>query len=296
MTPVKTILTAALTSIVCFSVLSFVFPVHKTVTDTAAPAVAKTETAYDRVMRTKTLRCGYALWPALVEKDPNTGALSGIFVDYLNELGKLTDLKIEWTTEVGFGDMVEALRVGRVDAVCSGIWTNAQRGLVIDFTIPIMYQGISAFVRADDMRFDNNLAAINDPAIKLSIIEGSSEQVIASSYYPKAQAVTLPQLTDASQSLLNVKTGKADVIFIDRYSVGKFLVSNPGALREVPAQYPLSLFGNVIGLNKGEYALKQSLDNATVQLMNIGTIETILKKYETYPGSIYRAALPYINQ
>lgn len=46
----------------------------------ALPAAAETgkESAYECVMRTGTLRCGYILLPPEMNKDPNTGALSVI--------------------------------------------------------------------------------------------------------------------------------------------------------------------------------------------------------------------------
>ena len=293
----KTVLTSVITSALCFGVLCMVY--HPTLRAEKSGTVVKSapkETAYDRVMRTKTLRCGYALWPALIEKDPNGGRLSGIFVDYLEELGHSTGLKIEWTAELGFGDFVEALRVGRIDAMCSGTWTNAQRGMVVDFVTPISYQGVTAFVRADDTRFDHNLQAINSPEVTISTVEGASSQEIAETFFSKAKLMSLPQLSESSQQLLNVVSGKADVTFTDRYTVGQFLANNPGQLREVPADYPVNLFGNPIAVAKGEYALKQSLDNATQQLINVGIINQIIKKHETYPNTIYRPAVPYINQ
>jgi ABC-type amino acid transport substrate-binding protein len=168
--------------------------------------------------------------------------------------------------------------------------------MVVDFVVPISYQGVSAFVRADDMRFDNALEKINDPSIKVSAIDGGSSQEIPETFYPKAQLLSLPQLTEASQQLLNVVSGKADVTFTDRYTVAKFQESNPNTLREVVADYPVNLFGNPIAVYKGEYELKQTLDNATIQLMNVGIIERILKKYEKYPNSFYRPALSYQNK
>src|ERR1700722_20209029 len=59
------------------------------------------ESAYDRVMRTQTIRCGYVLRTPLLVKDPNTAQLSGLFYEYVENLGKALHLKIEWSEEMG---------------------------------------------------------------------------------------------------------------------------------------------------------------------------------------------------
>ncbi len=55
----------------------------------ALPAVAQEkmkESAYERVMRTGTIRCGYFLFPPLAVKNPNTNMLSGITADIFNKI------------------------------------------------------------------------------------------------------------------------------------------------------------------------------------------------------------------
>ena len=54
-----------------------------------------------------------------------------------------------------------ALQSGRIDAMCATIWATPQRGKFIGFTRPLFYSTVEAIARADDGRFDNNLAAIN---------------------------------------------------------------------------------------------------------------------------------------
>jgi len=46
------------------------------------------ESAYARVMRTGTLRCGYVLYPKTIERDLNTGKMSGPMYAIMEEMGK----------------------------------------------------------------------------------------------------------------------------------------------------------------------------------------------------------------
>ena len=73
------------------------------------------QTVYDRVMRTKTLRCGYHTWAPYLVKDANSGAMSGIYFDYVEKLAASLNLKVEWAEEVGYGDLITALNGGRID-------------------------------------------------------------------------------------------------------------------------------------------------------------------------------------
>lgn len=284
----NTLITIIIAAIVSFAVVKLT-PTENTGT------ASQEESVYDRVMRTKTIRCGYALWPALIEQDPNTGELYGTFVDYLEELGGQLGMTVEWSEELGFGNFVEALNSNRIDALCSGAWTNSARGSVVDFIIPISYQGVVAYARPDDRRFDNNLPAINSPNVKVVGLEGGTTGEIPQQFFPEASLTLLPQMTDVASVLMHVTTKKADVVFVDRYTASQFLEKNQDALREIPAQYPPRLFGNPISIKKGEYQLKQTLDNATLQLIHTGVIERILQKHEKYPGTFYRPAPMFQN-
>jgi ABC-type amino acid transport substrate-binding protein len=257
------------------------------------PLHAKAESAYERVIAGGTLRCGYTPWPTLIDVDPNTKQISGTFYDYMNELARVMEIKIEWTLETTFAEIPEALNTGKIDAHCAGGWTNPIRGKFIDATVPISYQYVAAFARADDNRFDNKLEAINDPAIKISTVDGESASVIAATSFPKAQTVSNPQGTEGVQMLLDVITAKADVAFTETSMLQRVLKENPGKIKQVKSPYPLQIFGNVIWLKKGEESLKNSLDLATMQLINDGTIEKILSKHETSPGLFLRPATGY---
>lgn len=81
--------------------------------------------AFERVMRTQTIRCGYAAAPPLFIIDPSTRALSGIGHDIIEAVGKALSLKIEWAEEVGWATFPVALASGRIDMFCTGAWPSA---------------------------------------------------------------------------------------------------------------------------------------------------------------------------
>lgn len=70
------------------------------------------ETAFERVVRTNTLRCGYYVFPPITSRDVKTQKLSGLSIDMMERIGQSSGLKIEWAEEVDFGTWPQGLRTG----------------------------------------------------------------------------------------------------------------------------------------------------------------------------------------
>ena len=102
----------------------------------------------DRVIATGVIRASYANYPPYCIKDPNTGKLSGIFVEVLNEVGKRLELKVDWVEEVGWGAIFEGLNSDRHDVFGAGIWRVSSRGKVGDFSRPLFFNAIQSLREA----------------------------------------------------------------------------------------------------------------------------------------------------
>jgi len=259
-----------------------------------AHAADKKETVYERVIRTRTIRCGYNSYEPVIMRDPNTGAMSGIFPDYLDAVAKATGLKIEWTEEVGWGDVPVALQTGKIDAMCAGMWANAKDGAQVAFTLPVFYNAVEAYARADDTRFDSDLSLINAPGITISSIDGGVTYDIAVENFPQAKSLLVSNLQSDVDLLMNVATGKADITFTNHGPASGFMKSNPGKIKRVAPDKPLRVFGVTLAVEIHEQELLTLLNTATNQLLNSGVIDKILTKYEKdYPGAFTRVAKPY---
>ncbi|MDX2027263.1 MAG: transporter substrate-binding domain-containing protein [Alphaproteobacteria bacterium] len=253
----------------------------------------KKETAFERVMRTNTLRCGYGIWAPGLIKDAKTGELSGIFHDYLEAVAKHAGLKIEWAEEVPWGDYPAALNSGRIDAMCFGAWPKATTARETLFTKPVYYLPINAYVRAGDSRFDRAVEKINSPDVQISAMDGEMSSQLAVAYFPQAKILSIPQLSDASMLLTNVANNKADVTFTDAWTGALFMKNNSGKLKVVPLDRPLRLFGHTIPVARGEQNLVSFLNTATDELFTTGELDAIIKKYEDMPGVLLHLPRPY---
>ena len=256
---------------------------------------AKKETAFERVMRTHTLRCAYALWQPHFVFDSNTKHMSGETYEIMEAIGKALNLKIEWAEEVGYGAFPENLRSGKQDAFCSGTWQSVPRATRVEYATPVEYTPLYVFVREGDMRFDNNRESLNDEKITFSVIDGASQKAATDALFPKSKQYSLGGDSDASQELVAVAQGKADAVVANDDLVDDYNAHNPQArLRRVPSKAPLRTFGLGFAVAKGEWELRDLLNVAIRELQINGTLENILSKNEAAPGRILRAAPVYV--
>jgi len=250
---------------------------------------------YDKVVNAGTIRACYVVYPPASIKDPNTGKLSGVFVETLNKAAENMGLKVDWNTEVGWGDMIEALNSNKCDIIGSPAWSNSTRGKSAEFSQPVYYSAINAYVRASDNRFNGDITVANSANYKLATIDGETSQLIAARQFPNARTLQLPQLTDVSQMLLNVVDGKADMAFLEPTVANSYIKNNPEKVKNVSTLKPVVIYGNVMLIKKGEFTFKSAIDNAIVELLNNGYVDGVINSYEKdYPGGFYRVAASYV--
>lgn len=254
---------------------------------------AEKESAFDRVLRTGTIRCGYVISPPHMLKDPNTGNLSGIAHDAIEKMAENLQLKIDWAEEVGWSTMLEGLATHRYDVLCSSVWATSSRALRADALNPLDFAGVNVWTRPDDSRFSGELSTIDWSKIKIAMIDGHVSDIISRADFPSAQKMSLPDTAQISELFTAVADGKADVTFEENYIGYDFLHSNPGKVEKSNHGPPLRLFPTAFLIPQGEEKLKAMLNIAQAEIINSGYLDKIIDRYEVYPGSFYRVDDPY---
>jgi ABC-type amino acid transport substrate-binding protein len=239
----------------------------------------KKESAYDRVIRTGTIRCGYGISPPMLMRDVNTGKLAGVDHDIVEEIGKKLGLKVEWTEEAGWGNFIEGLRTSRYDMFCSQQWPDEARTRFQTLSNPVLYSLLYPYVRMDDHQFDEHQELLNSLATTVPGIDGDIGMSMVKSDFPKAKVLTLPQTATVSDMLLSVKTGKANVVFLEPGMVREFEKQNPGVLRKLNTANPVFVFPSYYGFNSGEIQLRDMINIAVRALIDNGKIEKIAHSY-----------------
>lgn len=260
------------------------------------PSLASaSDDAYDRVMKSGTIRCGYIVYPPQLSKDPNTGKISGLAYDLTERIGKDLNLKIEWSEEVGSATWMEGLKNNRYDMLCNTAWATTIRAPYVLASDPAYFTAINAYAQIKNHRFDKNIALANSPDVKIATIDGATSATIATQTFPLAKTVSLPDLTDFSQLLLSVSTGKADITFSEAAQFEDFNRKNPNILRNVTPTTPVRLVPNTFFVAAKEYQLISMINLALQNLHNEGFVEQVLNKYEPRPNIWKRVTKPYIT-
>jgi len=261
---------------------------------TATEGEAKKETAFERVMRTGTLRCGYYVFAPVTLRDPNTNVMSGYSVDMLESIGKRSGIKIEWTEEVTFGNWIPALQSKRFDAVCTPMWPETTLAKVATFTETMFYAGLHPLVRTDDTRFQNDLSRLNQPDVTFLTQDGNATNVLAHEIFPNAKFYTVLNTLSGSEYYQSLLAKKADAALTDLNTLAQFKKTNGEVLRLMNTDRPVKIQSFALVVERNEMLLKDFLDQAIHEMNNTGETDRLLRKWEAEPGVTYlRVARPF---
>lgn len=286
--------TSPVISAVLLSVIASIAAVH--FLNPAPQSATKTETAYERVIRTQTIRCGYIPFVPNLVKDPNTGQMSGMDYEIAESLGHKLGVKIIWAEEVGWATVVPGLKAGKYDALCNADWVNPTEGREAYFSHPYYYQPLFVVTRANDVRFDKDVNTLNNAMIKIASMDGDNPKFIAEEDFPKAQIFTLPDMTGMPMIFETVATGKADTTFADAYSLGDYMDHNPGKLKMTQIDHPVRIYPVGFVLPMGDDKLRAMINTALDELIYSGQVDKILRHYEKYPYSFISVERPRVME
>jgi ABC-type amino acid transport substrate-binding protein len=249
--------------------------------------------AYERIMNSKELRVGYMTEVPFLEKSTATGEMTGIFADVGQELADRLGVKLVWVEEVGLASMPEALRQQRVDLIMFPLWRSAARAENVGFSTPIFYSTVGVYVKAGDSRFDRDRKLLNSNKVKVAAIDGELAGEIAQADFPLAKVHSLPQLTDYSQLMMEVATGKADVTFFSQVSAGRFMKQNPGRIKDLTGGTPVRVYAECLVLPIDDFPLRSMIDASLAEMIENGAIDRAFLKNGENPNEYYRPLFPY---
>lgn len=285
------LLASFLAAVISYGVASYVAP-HAQSQD----ASLQRPSTLDRILKTKTLRCGYVPFDPLIVKDPQTGEISGIGADIHKRIADILGAKIEWTAEASWSTYIQDLKSGRYDMLCDMDFTFPAYVGHLATNLPVFYTIATAWVRPEDApRFAGKSAeeAFNSPEITVSAIDGTMPLEIARHDFPKAKILGMPPLTDYTFNLINVVDKKADVTFVEKIFAEQFLRNHPGALVNVtPTDRPLRVYAYSVPTLPGDTKMKEAMESALFYMINNGEIDAILRKYGAEKG-YFVAEQPY---
>ncbi len=263
------------------------------------PFPAFAETAYERLVKTDTLRCGFGAWEPGVTRDPETGKMKGLFVELIEEMARMARIKVDWVAEVDWGQIPTSLRSNKIDAFCAGMAADAERAKYMAYTTPFSYWTFDVITRAGDERFPSDrpltVKDLNKSEFSTAYTEGDVLETIKETELSKVKGVPLPPLGTPADNIMNVLTKKTDFVIFPRVMIQNYEKENgKDKLRLLELETPLRTYGNVLAIDIDEPELKSFLNAAITELVHSSAYDRIMSKYDKdYPGSFLRVAKPY---
>ncbi len=210
----------------------------------SAQAQSATESAFDRVSRTKTLRV--AAFPGALpyfSKDLASGNWVGACTAMAADIAKIFDAKVEYV-ESTYGNAVLDLQTNKIDLAFALNPTPA-RALSITFSKPMLIHPFGAILKKG---FEaKNWEDLNKPEVRIVVDRGSLHDVAARRFAPKAQLVVVEKPDEA---ILTMNSGRADVNILAAMLALSALGKNPGLGRFVLLGNPIFALPSCIGLRR----------------------------------------------
>lgn len=221
------------------------------------------ESTFERIQRTKVVRVAALTGEApYFFKDLATGEWSGASVDMVKNVASIWDAKVEYVPST-YGNSVMDLQSGKVDIGFS-LNPTPQRALSIGFTRPMITHPFGAICRKgfEPKTWDD----LNKPEVRIVTDLGSTNEVAAKRFAPKAKITSLQSRDDA---ILALQSGRADADVVAAMLGITALAKNPTLGKFIIPTGPVVSLPSSIGVRREPDTRFREVLDAWL-LMNIG--------------------------
>ncbi len=196
----------------------------------AAPKAEARE--LDEILDSKEIHLGYIIYPPLMNRDPQSGELSGFVIEALNFMFESIKIKPVWV-EVGWSTFAAALQSDQIDIFVGGSFATPQRSLALAFTQPFAYMGNDVVVRKADAesKFKDvrELADLDQEGLTIASQLGGAPYDYLKAHFTKAKIVGV-ESSNQSQASLEVLAGHADAAYWDAFISARDVQEHPEQL------------------------------------------------------------------
>ena len=239
--------------------------------DAAGSTNANTDNGLDLVESGKLIMSTNAAFPPY-EMTTDDGGYEGIDVEIAGEIAKKLGLELV-IDDMDFDSALLAVQQGKSDIVMAGVSVTDERKLVMDFSDSYA-KGVQVVIvqEGSDVTMDN----LGEKMIGCQ--RGTTGYIYASDTpdnggYGEDHVTAYDNGASAVQALLN---GQVDCVIIDSAPAQEYVKANPG-LTILEGSWVEEEYA--IGMDKGNTALVEAVNQALEELTNDGTVQKIIDKY-----------------
>lgn len=216
--------------------------------------------------------------PYVFPRDDDPAQVTGFEVDLAAKLAEYLKVKPVFTQGQWdkLGDMV---RTKKCDLVLNGYEFTPERIEALTPTIPYYVYGLQLLVRKGDPTFRgwDDLTAASGTKARIGVLTGSAAETTMREFCgdnnDRCEVINYDGGTD---TMREVETGKLDATLQDTPIARFYAPRFPGL---VPTGAPVGKGYYVIYVDRGEVALKDSLNEAIILLQRSGDLEAMYRTY-----------------
>jgi ABC-type amino acid transport substrate-binding protein len=204
----------------------------------------------------------------------------GTWVGYLPALetkfAESLGVKIEFIPTT-FTSIVAGLQAGKYDMAGADLHATEERKKAIDFSDPFYASGTSFFLRPDQAKIYKTVESLNDAAVTIAVIGGSSDETVARATLPKARILALPNV-GPGELVLQVKSGKVTATGLSSY-FGPALEQRFSLVARPDNADGVGSLPEAWGIRKNTPELTEAANKFLVAAKKDGTIAALKKRY-----------------
>ena len=238
-------------------------------TEEAASADAATVTTVNAGKLTMSTNAAFPPY----EMTTDAGDFEGIDIEVAGAIAKKLGLELQ-VDDMDFDAALLAAQNGKSDMVMAGVTVNEERQAVMDFSDSYA-KGVQVVIVPED----SDIQSIDDMDGKMIGTQRGTTGYIYCSDTPENGGFGEEHVTaydDGATAVKALLNGQVDCVVIDNAPAQEYVKANPG-LKILDTEFANEDYA--IGVAKGNTALLDAINGALKELIDDGTVQSIIDKY-----------------
>lgn len=172
-------------------------------------SVAHAADYWEKIKQRGELRCGAAISPPWVMKNPKNGEYGGAYLDLCKQFAEVLGVKATFI-DTSWDNLVAGLQSGKWD-MAPALNRTPQRAMAIAFSGPAGYDAMNFIYRTGNEKVGTpkaDLSTLDVDGMRIGVVAGSAQDKAVSLRFKKAEIVRLPQVASLQLAVLS---GQVDV-------------------------------------------------------------------------------------
>lgn len=242
---------------------------------TAPVQAQQAESIWAPIQKAGVLRCGAAVAPPYVMRDPGTGQYTGYFAELCKQFADVLKVKPQFV-DTTWDSIVAGLQAGKWDLSLALNRTPA-RALAVTFSIPAAESDISLVYNKGNAKVGKptSIADVDKPGMTLAVMSGTAQDKAVSGVVKNATIVRLPSSDETRLALISKR---ADMVVDESDSNDMFAQQNLDWSATLSPSPALSKQGVAFGLRRDASAADLEVINIFLEeKVATGAVDRLIK-------------------